>query len=165
MDNKVNRVFLDSNVILSGLISDKGAPRIILDILSLRFPSLIGLTGQYNLLEIERNLENKLPNGLPLYRTYSVKLHLEIVPMPSREEIKKFAGITVEKDIPVLASAVTGKADFFITGDKKDFEHLKTKREFAFKILSPSDFVNEILPNIIRGLIVDKTVQGSRQRQ
>jgi hypothetical protein len=34
------KVFLDSNVILSGLLSDRGAPRLILDVLSLRLPVL-----------------------------------------------------------------------------------------------------------------------------
>lgn len=50
MAKKAIKVFLDSNVILSGLLSDKGAPRIILDILSLRLPFVIGITGQYNIL-------------------------------------------------------------------------------------------------------------------
>jgi len=38
MARKNFRVFLGSNVILSGLLSDKGEPRIILDVLSLRLP-------------------------------------------------------------------------------------------------------------------------------
>jgi predicted nucleic acid-binding protein len=51
------RLFLDSNVILSGLLSERGAPRIILDLLNLGFPFLTGSTGKYNLIEIERNLK------------------------------------------------------------------------------------------------------------
>jgi predicted nucleic acid-binding protein len=35
MGKKVVRVSLDSNVVLSGLLSERGAPRIILDLLSL----------------------------------------------------------------------------------------------------------------------------------
>ena len=55
MAGRIVKLFLDSNVILSGLLSDKGAPRIILDILSLNLPFLSGLTGEFNLLEMERN--------------------------------------------------------------------------------------------------------------
>jgi predicted nucleic acid-binding protein len=51
------KVFLDSNVLLSGLFSDKGAPRIILDLLTLNLPMLAGATGRYNLIEVERNLK------------------------------------------------------------------------------------------------------------
>ena len=45
MPSGANRIFLDSNVIISGLLSAKGAPRIILDMLCLRLPNLHGLTG------------------------------------------------------------------------------------------------------------------------
>ncbi len=144
MVKKISRVFLDSNVILSGLFSEKGAPRIILDILSLKIPFLIGLTGQYNLIEIERNLAKKLPAALPLYRTYLAKMNLEIIPIPSHEEMKKFASVITRKDMPVLVSTIKGKADFLVTGDKGDFEHLKIKGSYAFKIVSPSEFVEII---------------------
>jgi predicted nucleic acid-binding protein len=56
MAKKAIKIFLDSNVILSGLLSDKGAPRVILDILCLELPLLKGATGEYNLLEIEKNI-------------------------------------------------------------------------------------------------------------
>lgn len=152
MAKKISRIFLDSNVVLSGLFSEKSAPRIILDILSLKLPFLIGLTGKYNLIEIERNLTKKLPGSLSLYKAYSAKMNLKIIPIPSHEEMKKFAGAIIEKDMPVLVSAVKGKTDFLVTGDKKDSEHLKTKGEYTFKILSPSEFVNVIIPEIVKQL-------------
>ena len=58
MAKKRFKVFLDSNVIISGLFSDKGSPRIILDLLCLDLPVLAGATGQYNIIEIERNSLN-----------------------------------------------------------------------------------------------------------
>jgi len=149
MTRKICRVFLDSNVVLSGLFSDKGAPRIILDILSLKLPFLVGVTGQYNLLEIERNVARKLPAALPLYKAFYRKMNLEIMPVPFEKEIKKYAGVVRKKDMPILVSAIIGKADFFVTGDKKDFDHLKTKGGYAFKIVSPFEFVEDILPVLI----------------
>jgi len=100
MGKKAVRVFLDSNVTLSGLISDKGAPRVILDLLSLKLSFLSGLTGQYNIAEIERNLEKKVPAIIPVYRKYFPEINLEIIPLPSSEEIKKFSGSIADKDIP-----------------------------------------------------------------
>ena len=67
MAKRAVKVFLDSNVILSGLLSHAGAPRIILDLLSVRFPVLKGMTGPYNLQEIERNLARKLPRAIPVF--------------------------------------------------------------------------------------------------
>ena len=69
------RVFLDSNIILSGLFSDRGAPRVILDILSLKLPFLTGATGRYNIIEIERNIKKKLPQAFPVYKQYLSKIN------------------------------------------------------------------------------------------
>jgi len=144
------RVFLDSNVVLSGLLSGVGAPRIILDLFCLRLPFLVGMTGEYNIIEIERNLKKKLPAAIPVYREYLPKLHLEIIPMPPAEEVKKSLWDVSDKDIPVLVSAIKGKADYLVTGDKKDFTNLKTKGNNPFKILSPSEFVDIILPELLK---------------
>lgn len=143
------RIFLDSNVILSGLLSDRGAPRVILDILCLKLPFLAGLTGQYNLVEIERNISKKIPEALPIYKAYLPKLNLEIIPLPSQNEVKRFAGQVSDKDVPVLVSAVNGKADFLITGEK-GFEKRPPKYDYPFKILNPSEFMGLILPEILK---------------
>ncbi len=146
MAKKRFKVFLDSNVIISGLFSDKGSPRIILDLLSLGLPMLAGVTGQYNIIEIERNLSKKMPDVLPVYKKYLQMLNLEVIPLPLSKDIKKLIGHVSDKDIPVLVSAIIGNADFLVTGDKKDFEKLKGK--YPFKILSPSEFLDIILPSI-----------------
>ena len=152
MGKKVVRVFLDSNVILSGLLSERGAPRIILDLLSLRLPFLIGLTGRYNLIEIERNLKNKMPSLLVLYKAYLPKLNLKVIPLPRPEDIRDFSGQIAEKDIPVLISAIRSKADFLVTGDKQHFGKMKELDKYPFHVLTPSEFIDSILPEILKGL-------------
>ena len=144
------KVFLDSNVILSGLFSDRGAPRMILDLLTLHLPILAGATGRYNLMEVERNLKKKMPAAIPLYREYLPRLGLEIVALPSRETVKSMTGVIAEKDIPVLASAIACSAEYLITGDKKDFAGLKTNRRFNLTIIGPSDFIEIVLPGVIK---------------
>ena len=143
------KVFLDSNVIISGLFSDKGSPRIILDLLSLGLPVISGVTGEYNIIEIERNLSKKMPDVLPVYRKYFKLLNLEIMPLPLSSEIKKLSGQTSDKDMPVLASAINGNIDFLVTVDRKDFSKLRGK--YPFRILSPGEFLDIVLPEIICG--------------
>jgi predicted nucleic acid-binding protein len=152
MGKKVVRVFLDSNVILSGLLSERGAPRIILDLLSLRLPFLIGSTGRYNLIEIERNLKKKIPGLLFLYKAYLPKLNLKVIPLPRPEEVRDFSGQIAEKDIPVLISAIRGKVDFLVTGDKQHFGKMKELDKFPFHVVTPSEFIDSILPGILKGL-------------
>jgi predicted nucleic acid-binding protein len=149
MEKHPVKVFLDSNVILSGLLSDRGAPRLILDVLSLRLPVLQGATGKYNILEIERNLARKMPNLVPIYRKYLPLLDLEIVPLPSPETIEAMAGQSADKDIPVLASAAACHADYLVTGDKKDFAKAKESGAYSFQIVSPADFLTGALQALI----------------
>lgn len=151
MGKKVVRVFLDSNVILSGLLSERGAPRILLDLLSLRLPFLIGSTGRYNLIEIERNLKKKMPGLLSLYKIYLPKLNLKVIPLPRPEDIRDFSMQIAEKDIPVFVSALRSKADFLVTGDKQHFGKMKELDQYPFHVVTPSEFMDSILPEILKG--------------
>lgn len=151
MAEKKIKVFLDSNVILSGFFSDKGAPCIILHILSLNMPFIAGATGQYNVMEVERNLRKKAPNLLPIWRAYFPLLKLEIVPLPLMSEIKKISEHIPVKDIPVLVSALKCRANFFVTGDK-GLIRAGRKGGYPLKILDPSEFLDVILPEILQKL-------------
>jgi putative PIN family toxin of toxin-antitoxin system len=151
MEIKKNRLFLDSNVILSGLFSERGAPRLVLDVLSLELPVLTGLTGRFNLIEIERNLHKKMADALPVYRRYLPRLKLEIIPLPRPEDLRSIAGIADDKDLPVLASAINGKADYFVTGDKRLISLIRQKGVFPFRTSSPAEFLDKVLPGILEG--------------
>ena len=153
MAKKEVKIFLDSNVIISGLFSDKGAPRIILDLLCLNLPVLAGMTGQYNIIEIERNIKKKMPEILSLYNEYLPKLNLEIIPLPPLKKIRDLSGHISDKDALVLASAIIGKVDFLVTGDKKDFMIPSKKEKYPFKIVSPSEFLEKIFPVILKNLV------------
>jgi len=152
MGKKVVRIFLDSNVILSGLLSERGAPRILLDLLSLRLTFLIGSTGRYNLIEIERNLKKKMPGLFSLYKAYLPKLNLKVIPLPRPEDVRDVSGQIAEKDIPVLVSALRSKADFLVTGDKQHFGKMKELDKYPFHVVTPSEFIDSILPEILKGL-------------
>jgi predicted nucleic acid-binding protein len=157
MEMKKHRVFLDSDVILSGLISAQGAPRLILDLLALDLPGLQGVTGRFNLAEIERNIAKKIPAALMVLNEYLPKLDLEIVPVPFLDELKLYRGAVEDKDLPVLASAAMGRADFFVTGDKKLISQISSGSAFPIRSLSPAEFLNTVLPDILIG--------GSRGRE
>jgi predicted nucleic acid-binding protein len=165
MARRAVRVFLDSNVILSGLLSDAGAPRIILDLLSVRFPVLKGMTGRYNLREIERNLALKLPRAIPVFAEYFPRMRLAIVPLPPLVQVEVFRGRIADKDAPVIAAAVLGGADYLVTGDRKDFGRLKTTLQPPPHIVTPAEFVDEVLPDILKSLGAGKFLPLSRGRR
>lgn len=151
MGKKVVRVFLDSNVILSGLLSDRGAPRILLDLLSIGLPFLAGFIGRYNVIEMERNLKKKLPGILPVYKEYFSTLNLKIIPLPPVGDLGEYFGKIADKDIPVLVSALRGKVDYLITGDKQHFGKMKGRDQYPFHIVTPSEFIDSVFPEILKG--------------
>ena len=151
MVQKTVKVFLDSNVILPGLISDRGVPRLILDVLGLELPVLRGVTGRYNLTEIERNIARKLPAARSVLNECLPRMNLEIVFLPFLDEMEPFRGIVDDKDLPVLVSAVIAKADYFLTGDKRLMSQLRRASGLPFLSCQPSDFLNHFLPDILSG--------------
>jgi predicted nucleic acid-binding protein len=151
MGTEKHRILLDSNVILSGLISSRGAPRLILDLLCLELPALQGVTGRFNLTEIERNIAKKAPAALMVLNEYLPRLDLEIVPVPFLDELGPFRGEVDDKDLPVLASAAMGCSDFFVTGDKKLLARIARQKAFSIVSLGPSEFLDRILPELLAG--------------
>ncbi len=52
----------------------------------------------------------------------------------------------------VLVSAIRSRADFLVTGDKQHFGKMKGIGEYPFQVVTPSEFVDSILPEILKGL-------------
>ena len=153
MAKRVVKVFLDSNVIISGLISDKSAPRLILELLCHDLPLMHAVTGQYNLEEIVRTITRKLPAARPVFHDFMSRLKFEIIPLPERKKLEKYRGVKVDEDLPVLVSAIECGADYLVTGDKKHFGGLRGRgrKDIPLRICSPSEVV-EILATGIREL-------------
>jgi predicted nucleic acid-binding protein len=145
------KVFLGSHVIISGLISDKAAARLILDLLCYELPFMQAATGQYNLEEIVRTITRKLPAARPVFHDFMSRLKIEVIPLPERKKLEKYRGVIVDEDLPVLVSAIECGTDYLVTGDKKHFGGLRGRKDIPLKIYSPSEFV-KTLATIIREL-------------
>jgi predicted nucleic acid-binding protein len=52
------------------------------------------------------------------------------------------------KDAPVLAAAVQGKADIFVTGDRRDFGFLFGRVLEGVKVLTPADALEYVCSKI-----------------
>lgn len=151
MVRRTVKVFLDSGVILSGLVSDRGAPRLILDILSLGLPVLRGVTGRYNLAEIERNIYQRAPAARAVLTQLLPKLNLEVVFMPFLDEIGPFRGFAEEKDLPVIASASIARADYFISEDERLLSRLSGQASFSARPIRPDEFIKDLLVRVFTG--------------
>jgi len=133
------RVFLDSNVIFSGLYSSEGAPAVILR----RFieGGLRVVMSQQVLEEVVRTMNEKLPEALPSLRQLLVSVPPEITEDPAPEDVARWDGVIHADDAGVLAAAVAAQPDYLITGDKHFFESPGIAEKTGLQIVTPAQFL------------------------
>jgi putative PIN family toxin of toxin-antitoxin system len=114
------RVFLDTNVIFSGLYSSKGAPGKILELFIKGEIDVV--VSQQVLDEVVRTVKDKLPEALPALNTLLVNTPPEVVPSPEIEYIKQWPGVLSLADAAILAAAVASQTWNFVTVDRHFFK-------------------------------------------
>ena len=133
------RVFLDSNVIFSGLYSSKGAPGAILK--HFVKGSISVVVSQQVLEEVIRTVKEKLPDSLPALRRLLVNTPPEVAADPELSDIKRWTKKLHLGDAAILAAAITAQPDYFITGDRHFIENPDIAKETGLTIVMPAQFL------------------------
>lgn len=139
------RVFLDTSIFITALLSSKGGAFYILN----NFKDQMGFqTNEYVLGEIEDVLQNKFPNRTDMRtRLFLLLGTTDVVVLPNRPkpEVVKLHKFVSKKDAPILASALAG-SDYLLTLDNEFFKEniieLAESKDLA--ILKPKGMI-EIL--------------------
>ena len=131
------RVLIDTNILISSALSNKGTPYQAFH-KAVTYPNH-GIVCDQNIDELRRIFNRKFPQKLSaLERFLSLALlTLELVPTPSEEHISE-SKIRDVNDRPILRAAIYAKADILLTGDK-DFLESGLKHP---KIMTATDFLN-----------------------
>jgi predicted nucleic acid-binding protein len=95
------------------------------------------------LLETERNLRRKLPDGLPLVAEWLSCLSLKMVDDLLPERYMRWVSIIEEKDAPILAAAVDAQVDYLVTLNTRDFTP-EVMNAAGLTILTPSQFIERV---------------------
>jgi len=140
------RVFLDSGVLIEGLVVPWSASRAVL--ILARHQALRVVLSRYVVEEVERcllqELEEDYGGAGQLVDDYALLLKLlraEITGKVTEEELRKARGmIRHQKDIPILVSALRVRPDWFLTVNTADFND-EVARKTGLNILTPSDFL------------------------
>ena len=136
------RVFLDTNVIFSGLYSRRGPAGIIIDRFIDRGFAII--VSQQVLEELVRTIKEKLPAALPALRKLLGSVSLEIVKDPDYEVVTEWAEIIHHDDAAILAAAVAAQPAYLVTGDKHFFEAPAIIEKSGLRIITPDRFLASI---------------------
>lgn len=133
------RVFLDSNVVFSGLYSPEGAPGIILE--QFVKGSIRVVVSQQVLEEVVRTVRSKLPDALPTLRRLLVSIPPEVVADPGHEEIERWMKKLSLGDAAILAAATGSQPDYFVTGDNHFTQRPAVGEEAGLRIVTPARFL------------------------
>jgi putative PIN family toxin of toxin-antitoxin system len=132
------RVFLDTNVIFSGLYSSKGAPGKILELFIKGEIEVV--VSQQVLDEVVRTVKDKLPEALPALNALLVNNPPEVVPAPEIEYIKQRPGVLSLADAAILAAVRASQTYIFITGDRHFFKS-NILLGTGMEIITPATFL------------------------
>lgn len=125
------KLFIDSSVLIAAAISPTGSARdLITSAIQGAFTIILS---DLVLEEIVRNLSNKAPSALPALQLFLEALNPEVV-SPSKSLVLKAAKVVDLKDAPIVAGAVSGKADYLVSYDQKHLLRHKDEIQANFKI-------------------------------
>ena len=131
------KIFLDSDVVISLLISNLGAShQLVNNVSSICFISDISYK---ELLSVVKKLDlkvNKLKN--------LVKEKLRVIKLQKDKKgaIKDYKNFVKDlNDAHIVAGAVESKVNFLITFNLKDFEINRIKEKYNIKIMTPGTFL------------------------
>lgn len=139
------RLFLDASVWIAASGSTTGASASILALC--RRGLARAVTSRLALLEAERNIQAKFgDDALARFYRSIADLPMDVVNVPTPEEILIHETTIHPKDAHVLASAIKGRADHLLTLDRKHFLALSVRRaNLPFAILTPGDFLRNLV--------------------
>lgn len=135
------RVFLDTNVIFSGLYADSGPPA---QILRLHAAGSIRIViSRQVLAELVRTLRRKLPAALPALRTYLLNAPPEVAADPPDGAVAALQRSVNPVDAPIIAAALSAGAEFLVSGDLRFLREVRGLNPQT-KPVSPLELLNEL---------------------
>jgi putative PIN family toxin of toxin-antitoxin system len=136
------KAVLDTNVLVSGLVSDKGPPRLLIDAWLDGVFTLV--TSLYQIDELAHVLS--YPRITRRINIEEPELELILAALLSEAEVTpgrlRLPGITRDpKDDPIVACALVGNADFIVSGDQ---DLLVMGEHKGIRAVTPREFLGII---------------------
>jgi len=134
-------IFIDSNIWFSAIYGQGVCSNLFRKILKSQDKIFIN---EIVLEEVIKNISLKLPKALPLLFSFIKEINPIVLKNPKLKTIKKYQKFAKKHDLPILASTIEAKCNFFVTGNIKDFNQTLISKKTHLKILAPADFEKEI---------------------
>lgn len=136
------RLFLDANILFTAAYSPQGLSGGLFRLAQSGRCTLC--TSAFAHEEALRNLRKKAPDRLGELTVLMEQVGLLPEPFPEGTAWAEALPLA-RKDAPVLAAAIQGKVDLFVTGDRRDFGHLFGQVVKGVRILNPATALAAVL--------------------
>ena len=134
------RLFFDANIYIAALASPLGPSGRLLTLgLKKKFKII---TTKFLLLEVERNLQKKLPEALSYFYQDVTLIDFELITEIKQELIKRYDKvINYQPDALVVAAAFQSQANYLVTLDKKHLLKEEVKQAINLPIKRPEELL------------------------
>lgn len=140
MTRKNLKLFLDTSVLFSAVLSQTGGARKLFHLAEAGLLQLI--VGPTVLREAEEVVRRKAPASLPLLAQLLEAGQVETCSAPTPKQIESARNLTAYiPDARVLAEAIRAEPDWFVTHDKEHFLKAKKGINLSFEIGTPDDLL------------------------
>jgi putative PIN family toxin of toxin-antitoxin system len=134
----MNRIFIDTNIIISAIVFDKKELELIIRCISEGDKIYIS---EHIMQEATRVFMKKFPEYLHMFEKFIKTSEMEVIKRKIYEkEIKTFESLRDKYDAHVIACAKATKCKYIITGDK-DLLNYKYK---LIKIMKSDEYLKQI---------------------
>ena len=133
------RVFIDTNVLVAGLVSTKGASAVILDLGEAEEIRIV--ISQHVLIESDRVFLAKFPYLIDRFRVFIKDLAPLLLEDPKSQAVHEANKVIELGDAPILAAVKSTHIDYLVTLDTKHFETDKVQNYISTQIVTPGEFL------------------------
>jgi predicted nucleic acid-binding protein len=136
------RVFLDTNVLFSGLRTPGGKPHRMLE--AATAGSMRAVVSGGVLVELLRNIRRKAPYLLAVLEILLTDTPLEVAPEPSPQQTESWLQAGLGSDAPIVAAAVLSEVDYFCTGDRRMLENASLLKRAGLRVVTPAELLEAL---------------------
>ena len=133
------RVFFDSDVMIAGSASARGASFALLQLAELGL--IKGYISVRVLEECRRNLAKKLPRAIAPFEKIVQRCVTVRRKLPDEHSLSLASNQADKKDVPILASALETRACFLVTFNVKDYW---PPNNIGLEVLTPGELLSRI---------------------
>jgi len=138
----IPRVFLDSNVFYSGLLSPEGPAGVIIrDFIKGKISVIIS---QRVLEEVIRTIGEELPDGLDNLKMLLTNVPPRVVADPLLQDARALTAKVSLSDAVILAAAFNAQPDYLVTDDYYYLRKAGIEEETGLHIVTPEQFMTVV---------------------